>query len=215
MVGAGVLLECLDDDRVKSVLVVARKSTGKRHAKLTEVLTDDFFNYDALTRQFARLDACFFCLGVSAAGLKEEQYHRMTYDLTTAAAKAMLAASPRMVFCYVSGMGTDSTERGRAMWARVKGKTENALRAMPFKAAYMLRPGFIEPLRGVTSSTRWYRLFYVVARPLFPVMRTFFKRQVTSTVNIGRAMIQLAAAGFDRPILDPADINQVAAAAKR
>jgi len=101
------------------------------------------------------------------------------------------------------------------MWARVKGKTENALRAMPFKAAYMLRPGFIEPLRGVTSSTRWYRLFYVVARPLFPVMRTLFKRQVTSTVNIGRAMIQLAAAGFDRPILDPADINQVAAAAKR
>jgi uncharacterized protein YbjT (DUF2867 family) len=213
MVGAGVLLECLDDARVQTVLVVARRSTGQRHAKLTEVLIDDFFNYDALTRHFARLDACFFCLGVTSAGLDESEYTRLTHDLTLAAAEAMLAAAARknhLVFCFVSGMGTDATEKGRTMWARVKGRTENALRSLPFRAAYMLRPGFIEPLRGVRSSTGWYRAFYVVGRPFFPLMRRLFPRQVTSTVNIGRAMIALVEKGYARTVLDPADINTLA-----
>jgi uncharacterized protein YbjT (DUF2867 family) len=213
MVGAGVLLECLDDARVQSVLVVARRATGQRHPKLTEVLTNDFFNYDALTRHFARLDACFFCLGVTSAGLSEAEYTRLTHDLTLAAAQAMLAATSRkdhLVFCFVSGMGTDATEKGRTMWARVKGKAENALLNLPFRAAYMLRPGFIEPLRGVRSSTGWYRAFYVVGRPLLPLMRRLFPRQVTTTVNIGRAMIALADRGYARNVLDPSDINTLA-----
>lgn len=213
MVGAGVLLECLDDARVQSVLVVARRATGQRHAKLTEVLINDFFNYDALTRHFARLDACFFCLGVSSAGLDESEYRRLTYDLTIAAAEAMLAAASRkkhLVFCFVSGMGTDATEKGRTMWARVKGRTENALQRLPFRAAYMLRPGFIEPLRGVRSSTGWYRALYVVGRPLVPLIRRLFPRQITTTVHIGRAMIALADKGYARTVLDPSDINTLA-----
>jgi uncharacterized protein YbjT (DUF2867 family) len=215
MIGAGVLLECLDDERVRSVLVVTRKSTGRRHAKLTEVIYQSFFAYESLTPHFKRIDACFFCLGVSAAGKSEEQYHHLTYDLTLAAARALHAANPGAVFCYVSGMGTDRTERGRVMWARVKGKTENALLGLGFKAAYMLRPGFIEPLRGVQSSTRWYRAAYVVARPLFPLLRRLVPRHVTTTVNVGRAMIRLARGGFPGSIIDPADINALAAAEAR
>lgn len=213
MIGAGVLLECLDDARVKSVLVVARRATGLRHAKLTEVLVNDFFNYDALARHFERLDACFFCLGVSSAGLAESEYTRLTYDLTLAAAEAMIRAAARpnhLVFCFVSGMGTDATETGRSMWARVKGKTENALLNLPFRAAYMLRPGFIEPMRGVRPRTGLYRALYAVGRPLVPLLRRLFPRQLTTTVNIGRAMIALADRGYARHVLEPSDINSLA-----
>ena len=210
MVGAGVLLECLDDPRVDSVLVVGRTPTGVVHPKLEEVRHADFFDYEALRPRFSGLDACFFCLGVSSAGKSEAEYARLTFDLTLAAARAILEASPGAVFVYVSGVGTDSTERGRVMWARVKGRTENALLALPFRGAYMMRPGFIQPMRGVRSRTTLYRAFYSVFAPLFPLARKFFPSHVVTTVDVGRAMIRLAAEGDFRKILEPADILRLA-----
>lgn len=212
MVGGGVLLECLDDPRVDSVLVVGRTPTGIRHPKLEEILHPDFFDYTPLRARFAGLDACFFCLGVTSAGKSEAEYTRLTYDLTLAAARAIAEASTDAVFVYVSGVGTDSTERGRVMWARVKGRTENALLALPFRAAYMMRPGFIQPLRGVRSKTALYQSFYAVLAPLFPLARKLFPRHVVTTVEVGRAMIRLADEGDARKILDPADIRRLAAA---
>ncbi|HKC58167.1 MAG TPA: hypothetical protein VKC35_18675, partial [Vicinamibacterales bacterium] len=168
MVGAGVLLECLDDPRVQSVLAVGRSPTGRSHPKLREVLREDFFNYDQLRSEFASCDACFFCLGVTSVGLGEAEYTHLTYDLTMAAARAIAAVNANMTFCYVSGVGTDSTEGGRTMWARVKGKTENAILALPFKAAFMFRPGFIQPVKGVRSKTGWYQAAYDVLAPVSP-----------------------------------------------
>jgi uncharacterized protein YbjT (DUF2867 family) len=211
MVGGGVLLECLDDPRVASVLVVGRRSCGVRHPKLEEVLHPDFFDFSALRDRFAGLDACFFCLGTTSAGKTEADYTRQTYDLTLAAAREIVRASSGAAFVYVSGVGTDSTERGRVMWARVKGRTENALRALGFRRAYMMRPGFIQPLRGVRSKTPLYQGFYVVLAPLFPLARKLFPRHVVTTVEVGRAMIRLAAQGDDKDILEPADINRLAA----
>jgi uncharacterized protein YbjT (DUF2867 family) len=212
MVGGGVLHECLDDPRVDSVLAIGRTSTGVRHRKLEEILHGDFFDYAPLRSRFSGLDACFFCLGVTSAGKSEAEYARLTYDLTLAAAHAIVDASPGAVFVYVSGVGTDSTERGRVMWARVKGRTENALLALPFRSAYMMRPGFIQPLRGLRSKTLLYQAFYVVLGPLFPLARKVFPRHVVTTVEVGRAMIRLAAQGDAKRVLDPADIRRLAAA---
>jgi uncharacterized protein YbjT (DUF2867 family) len=210
MVGGGTLIECLDDQRVGSILVVGRRSAGVRHPKVTEILHDDPVDYTPLRSDFAGSDACFFCAGVSAAGISEEVYRRVTYDLTIAAARAVLAGSPAVTFCYISGAGTDSTGRARVMWARVKGMTENVLLDMPFRRAFMLRPGFIQPLRGVRSRTPSYRAFYTITGPLYPLLRRIVPRYVTTTVNVGRALIRLAAEGFPRRILDTADINQLA-----
>jgi uncharacterized protein YbjT (DUF2867 family) len=210
MVGSGALLECLDDARVSSVLVVGRSTTGVTHPKLQELLHRDFFDYSPIQPRLSGWDACFFCLGVSSNGMKEDEYHRLTFDLTMAAARALLAGSPGLTFCFVSGAGTDSSERGRLMWARIKGKTENALLAMPFKAAYMFRPGFIQPLRGVRSKTPLYQFFIVLAAPLFPLLRRLFPRQVTTTVELGRAMIEVVDKGYSKRILDPEDINRLA-----
>jgi uncharacterized protein YbjT (DUF2867 family) len=212
MVGAGTLLECLADSRVRSVLAITRSPTGHTHSKLREVLHADFFNYDTLAADFASCDACFFCLGVSSVGMGEAEYTRLTYDLTLAAARAMVAANPRMTFCYVSGVGTDSTERGRTMWARVKGKTENALLALPFAAAYMFRPGYIQPVGGIRSKTGWVQAAYTVLAPLYPVLRPILKG--TTTANFGRAFIQVAARGYPKRILYSRDINALAAAAR-
>lgn len=209
MVGRGALLECLDDPRVRSVLVIGRSSCGVQHAKITEVLHQDFFNYGALAERFQDRDACFFCLGVSSAGLDEASYRRLTHDLTLAAAQAMAAVNKRLTFCYVSGQGTDSTERGRSMWARVKGQTENALLRLPFKAAYMFRPGLIQPLRGVRSKTRLYQTFYSALGFLIPVLKLLFPGSVTTTVAVGRALIQVAATGYDQPVLETRDINRL------
>jgi uncharacterized protein YbjT (DUF2867 family) len=209
MVGAGVLHECLAEPRVESVLVVGRSSCGTTHPKLQEILHSDFFDFTAIVPRFAGTDACFFCLGVSSAGMAEADYRRLTYDLTLTAAGALLAGADRPIFCYVSGDGTDSTERGRMMWARVKGATENALLRMPFKAAYMFRPGYIQPLRGVTSKTRLYQAVYTVLGPLYPMLRRIAPRHVTTTVALGRAMIQIAFRGGPKPILDSDDINRL------
>lgn len=210
MVGKGVLLECLDDARVEHVLLVSRHPIDVSHPKIREIVHADFTAFETLTPAFADIDACFYCLGVTAVGLSEGQYHHLTYDLTLAAATALASASAgRLTFCYVSGEGTDSTEHGRTMWARVKGKTENALLRLPFKAAFMFRPGYIQPLRGIRSKTRWYQALYDVIGPFYPIVRRLFPKYVTTTTNIGRAMIHVAVSGWSRQILSSGDINQL------
>jgi uncharacterized protein YbjT (DUF2867 family) len=211
MVGAGVLNECLTDPQVSSVLAVVRAPTGRSHPKLREAILTDFLDYTPLAADFAACDACFFCLGVSSAGMSEARYSSLTYDLTLAAARALAVTSPAAVFCYVSGLGTDSTERGRSMWARVKGRTENALLALPFRAAYMFRPDFIQPKHGVRSRTPAYRAFYTVAAPLYPLLRLLMPRYWTTTENLARAMIRVASVGYAKPILYSNDINALAA----
>jgi uncharacterized protein YbjT (DUF2867 family) len=213
MVGSGVLLECLDSPRIESVLSVSRSSTGVAHPKLREILRRDFLEFKTIREHFVGADACFFCLGVSSAGMKEADYRSLTHDVTLAAANEMLAVSPQLTFIYVSGEGTDSTGKGRSMWARVKGQTENDLLAMPFKAAYMFRPGFIQPLRGVRSKTRAYQALYSLTRAIAPMIRALLPRYTTTTVNIGRAMIEVAAEGYPRSILNSIDINALADAA--
>ena len=208
MVGAGALRECLADARVNSVLVITRSPTGRSHPKLREIIHADFFHYETLTSEFARCDACFFCLGVSSVGMEEAEYVRLTYDLTMAAARPMVAANPRMVFCYVSGVGTDSTGQSRTMWARVKGKTENALLALPFKDAFMFRPGYIQPIGGVRSKTGWVQAAYNVLAPLYPVVRPLLRG--TTTSNFGRALIAVAANGYTKHVLYARDINALA-----
>jgi uncharacterized protein YbjT (DUF2867 family) len=212
MVGWGALRECLEDPRVKSVLAVGRSPVALSHPKLREILLENFYDYAPVRSEFADCDACFFCLGVSSAGMSEEKYNHLTYDLTLAAAEAMAAVNRGLTFCYVSGKGTDSSERGRVMWARVKGKTENALLRLPFKAAYMFRPGFIQPQKGARSKTPVYRAFYAVLTPLYPLLRRFLPGYMTTTVNVGRALIQVTARGYERPILESDDINRLAAA---
>ena len=211
MVGAGVLRECLADARVRSVLVVGRTPCGVTHAKLREILRTDFFEYSDIRTELTGLDACFFCLGVSAAGKSEEAYRHLTYDLTMAAARVLADVNPAMTFCYVSGEGTDSTERGRFMWARVKGKTENDLLSMRFKA-YMFRPGFIQPMHGIRSKTGWYKAVYAVMAPLFPLLQRAFPKHMTTTENVGRAMLEVAARGYDKKVLENPDINALGGA---
>ncbi|MFN8581285.1 MAG: NAD(P)H-binding protein [Gemmatimonadaceae bacterium] len=214
MVGAGTLRECLLDARVSEVVALVRSPTGTTNAKLREILHTDFLHYDGLQAEFVRADACFFCLGVSSAGKSEADYTRLTFDLTMAAAQAMAAANPRMVFCYVSGEGTDSTERGRTMWARVKGRTENAILALPFRAAYMFRPGFIQPMHGIRSKTGWVQAALVVLAPLYPLIRRIAPRYTTTTEILGRAFIEVAAAGYSKNVLDTRDINAIGSRGK-
>ncbi len=208
MVGQGVLRECLLDPDVESVISIGRGATGKQHPKLRELLHANFLDFSAIENQLSGFDACFFCLGVSSAGMSEEQYTRVTYGFTIAAARALAKLNPSMTFIYVSGMGTDSSEQGRSMWARVKGKTENDLLRLPFRAAYMFRPGAIVALHGVKSKTKLYRVFYVVLGPLPPLLYKLFPKYVTTTEQIGRAMLKVARSGWPKPVLETADINQ-------
>jgi uncharacterized protein YbjT (DUF2867 family) len=207
MVGKGVLRECLLDSDVERVLTVGRAPTGTKHSKLTEMVRKDLFDYAEIENQLAGFDACFFCLGISSAGMNEADYSRITHDMALAAAAALLRLNPEMTFIFVSGAGADSTERGRVMWARVKGKTENALLRLPFKAVYVFRPGIIQPLHGIQSKTPGYRLVYAVAKPLLPIARRLFPNYVLTTEQIGRAMLAAAKRGAAKPILDAPDIR--------
>ena len=209
MVGQGALRECLLDPGVESVLAVARSPTGQRNAKLREILHGNFFDFSGIESELAGFDACFFCLGVSSVGMGEQEYRRLTYDLTLAAATTLSKLNPGMVFLYVTGQGTDSSERGRLMWARVKGKTENDLRKLPFKAAYMFRPAAIQPLHGIRSKTGWYQALYVLAAPVLTVLNRVAPKYVTTTEQLGRAMIKVARDGYPRPVLENEDINAV------
>lgn len=210
MVGKGVLLECLDHPDVTSVLAVGRSSCGIVHPRLRELLHRDLFEYAPIKSELAGWDACFFCLGVSSVGMSEADYHRVTYDLTLAAAQALVELNPGMTWCYVSGTGTDSTEQGRSMWARVKGKTENALLKAGFKATYLFRPGYIQPMKGVRSRTTLYRLLYVVFRPFFWVWTLLFPGLATTTEKMGLAMIHVVQRGYAKPVLEVRDINALA-----
>lgn len=206
MLGQGVLRECLLADDVEQVLVVTRKPTGRVDGKLREVVHRDFTDFTSIEADLAGLDACFFCLGVSSAGLSEEAYRRITYDMTLAAAEPLARLNPQLTFVYISGAGTNA--EGRSMWSRVKGATENALLTMPFKA-YMFRPGFIQPMHGERSSTRLYRVLITVFRPLFPLVRRLFPKQVTTTEIIGSAMLHVARSGAPKRVLESTDINEL------
>lgn len=206
MVGQGVLRECLLDPDVSQVLCIGRSPLGRSDPKLKEILQPDLYDLSPIEGQLKGYDACFFCLGVSSAGMSEADYRRISYDLTLAAARPLARFNPGMTFIYVSGQGTDSTEKGRVMWARVKGATENALLALPLKAC-MFRPGIIRPLHGVRSKTPLYHAFYVLLGPLLGLAQWLFPRQVTTTEQVGKAMLKVAKHGAPKPLLEPPDIT--------
>ncbi len=206
MVGQGVLRECLLDPDVEEVLSIGRSSTGKAHSKLREIVPPDLLDLSAIEPALSGFDACFFCLGVSSVGMTEEDYRRVTFDITLSVAQTLARVNPAMTFIYVSGAGTDSTERGRTMWARVKGLTENALLRLPLKAV-MFRPAAIVPLHGITSKTRLYRVAYALTRPLWSVLLRTLPRFVTTTEQVGRAMLRVVKQGTPKPILETRDIN--------
>jgi len=208
MVGQGVLRECLRAQDVESVQTVGRSPTGQLDPRLTEIVHPDMMDYRTIQASLQGFDACFFCLGVSSFGMKEADYTRLTYDLTLAAARTLARLNPQMTFIYVSGSGTDSSEQGRSMWARVKGKTENALKSLPFRAVYLFRPGVIEPLHGIQSKTRMYRLIYPALKPVMALMRVLAPKQIVTTEEMGLAMLALARRGVpDRAVLGPAEIG--------
>jgi uncharacterized protein YbjT (DUF2867 family) len=210
MVGQGVLRECLIDSTITRIVTVVRKPTGRNHEKLGEVVQPDLATLASIERELTGFDACFFCAGVSALGMTEQEYTRVTHDLTLGVARTLLRTSPDLTFVYVSGAGTDSSEKSRMMWARVKGRTENALLALPFRAAYMFRPGAIMPLHGIRSSTRWYNLAYAAIRPVYPMLRRIAPGIITTTEQLGRAMIAVARSGYSTHVLETADINRLA-----
>jgi uncharacterized protein YbjT (DUF2867 family) len=207
MVGRGVLRECLLDGRVDAILSVGRTSTGQSAEKFRELLVKDLTDLSGVEEQLRGYDACFFCLGVASAGMSETDYRRVTYDLTVGVAQTLVRLNPGMTFVYITGAGTDSTEHGQSMWARVKGQTENALLRMPFKAAYMFRPGLIQPLHGIHSKTRSYRIVYALMWPFMPILKALAPNFVTTTERVGRAMIRVALDGAAMHILDTRAIN--------
>jgi uncharacterized protein YbjT (DUF2867 family) len=209
MVGQGVLRECLLDPDVQLVQTVGRTTTGLEHRKLRGIVHGDLWHYASIEANLTGFDACFFCLGVSSAGMSEAEYEHVTYGITIAAAETLSQLNPQMTFIYVSGAGTDSTEHGRSMWARIKGKTENAVMRLPFKAAYIFRPGVIEPMHGARSKTTVYRVFYSFSKPLLPVMRRVFPDYILTTEQIGRAMLVIAKHGASKRILESKDIHAV------
>jgi uncharacterized protein YbjT (DUF2867 family) len=210
MLGQGVLRECLRASDVEQVVTIVRVPSGASDPKLVELVHTDLLDYRAIESTLSGLDACYFCLGVSSAGLDEAQYTRITYDIALAAARTLARLNPQMTFIYVSGQGTDATEQGRIMWARVKGRTENALRALPFKAVYAFRPGFIQPLHGARSRTRAYRMTYLILAPVMPLLRALFPNQVLTTEVIAQAMLNITRHGARQAILGSRQINAAA-----
>jgi uncharacterized protein YbjT (DUF2867 family) len=209
MVGQGVLRECLLDPGIESVLSVGRSPSGQRHAKLREIIHDNFVDYSAIEAQLTGYDACFFCLGVSSIGMSEERYRHLTYDITMAAATTLAKLNPSMVLTYVAGRGTDSSESGSLMWARIKGKTENDLLKLPFKATYMFRPAAIQPLHGVRSKTGWVQAIYVATAPLLTFLNRVAPKYMTTSAQLGHAMIKVAREGYPKPVLESEDINRL------
>jgi uncharacterized protein YbjT (DUF2867 family) len=208
MVGQGVLRECLLDPSVEQVVSIGRSSTGQQHAKFREIVHADLNSFSTIENELQRFDACFYCLGVSSAGMSESEYSRLTYDLTLAAAAPLARMNPNMTFIYVSGAGTDSSESGRVMWARVKGRTENALLRLRFRA-FMFRPGIIQPLHGIKSKTKLYRVIYVIIGPLLSLLRPMMPKYITTTEQVGLAMLGVAKRGSAKKLLEEEDINRV------
>jgi len=208
MVGEGVLHECLQHPAVESVLVISRKACGVIDDKMHEIIIKDFHDLSAIEDRLTGYNACYFCVGVSSVGMKEEAYRRITYEMTMHVAHILVEKNPEMIFCYVSGVGTDSTEKGRSMWARIKGKTENDLLKLPFRSAYMFRPGYIQPTKGLQNTYKIYKIF----SPFYPVWRKFFPRHVGTLREVGLAMIHAVVSGTDKKVLEPEDIRQLAEA---
>ncbi|MWC29715.1 NAD-dependent epimerase/dehydratase family protein [Paenibacillus sp. MMS18-CY102] len=206
MVGEGVLEECLHHPAVERVLILGRKPYGRQHPKLHEIIHSDFHDLAPIEAQLSGYNACFFCLGISSVGMSEADYTKVTYNLTMHVAETLARLNPDMVLAYVTGSGTDSTEQGRSMWARVKGKTENELLRLPFKAAYMFRPGYLHPTKGLRNAHRYYRYLSW----LYPLAKLFFPKQMLTLRELGVAMIHAATNGYDRPILETKDINRLA-----
>ncbi len=202
MVGEGVLHESLNSNDIEQILVLSRKPSGISHPKLKEIIHKDFHNINAIEGQLVGYDACFFCLGVSSVGMKEPQYFHLTYDLTIHVAETLARLNPQMTFCYVSGAGTDSTEKGRSMWARVKGKTENKLMALPFKKAYMFRPGYMHPTDGLKNTLKGYR--YISW--MYPFLRAVFPNSASTLKELGLAMIHASTKGYEKQVLEVKDI---------
>ena len=210
MVGQGALRECLLDPKITNILIIGRSSIGRREQKLHEIVRKDLANISDIEDELRGYDACFFCLGATSAGLKEDEYRKLTYGLTLAVAQTLVRVNPGMTFIYVSGMGADGSEHGRVMWARVRGETENALLRLPFKAVYIFRPGFIQPLHGIQSKTKLYRALYAMLEPIYPLLRRLAPKYVTTTENMGRAMINVVEHGAPKHVLEMADINDCA-----
>jgi len=211
MLGQAVVGECLRDRGVERVIIVGRRPTGLSDAKIVEIIESDVSHLAPHESLLRDVDACFFCLGVTSLGLSEAEYSRLTYDLTLAVARALVRINLHMTFMYVSGAGTDSTERGRSMWARVKGRTENALLALGFHAAYMFRPGAVIPLHGIRSRTSWYNTVYTLIRPLAAPLARLAPTMVTTSDRLARAMLAVARDGYSSPILESSDINRLGA----
>lgn len=210
MVGKGVLLECLDHSQISEVLSLSRKPAGISHPKLKELIHKDFSEFASVAGQLKGYDACYACMGVSSAGMKEDQYTRLTYDFTLALARELLKSGPGMTFIYVSGVGTDSSEKGRTMWARVKGKTENDLLNLGFKQAYMFRPGAIIPLRGIEPSSKLYRVLIKNLKWLIRLIKRLAPDSVVDTTQVGLAMIHATLKGYEKKVLTPKDIQILA-----
>jgi len=206
MVGEGVLHECLQDPDIESVLVINRKSCGVEHPKLREIIHKDFFDFSAIKSQLVGYNACFFCLGVSSIGMKEPEYYKLTHTLTMHVAQTLCKLNPDMIFGYITGAGTDSTEKGNSMWARVKGKTENDLMKLPFKRVYAFRPGYMHPTPGLKNVNRYVK--YLTW--LFPVVRVLFPNYVSTLAQMGKAMINTVKYGYDKQVLEVKDINALA-----
>ena len=210
MIGQGVLRECLLDPAVEAVLTVGRRATGRTEPKLHELVLDDLHDYSGVTEKLTGYDACYFCLGVASAGMKEEDYRRVTRDIPAAAGATLAALNPNMTFVLVSGRSTDSTEKGSVMWARVKGAAENAIFALPFKGKYAFRPGLIQARHGIQSRTTLYRVMYKLLWPLVSVLRSLYPNSVSTTEQLGRAMLNVTRRGYPKQILETADIEAAA-----
>jgi uncharacterized protein YbjT (DUF2867 family) len=209
MVGQGVLRECLRAPDVQYVQTVGRTRTGQLDPRLYDLVHQDFTDYGSIEGSLRGFDACFFCLGTSSVGMSEADYTRVTYDVAMAAAQTLARLNPRMTFVFVSGAGTDSTEQGSTMWARVKGRTENALQRLPLHAVYLMRPGVIQPLHGIRSKTRVYRAIYALLTPLLTPLRLLLPNHVLSTQDIGLAMLTLAREGAPHAVLETRDIREL------
>lgn len=203
MVGEGVLFECLENQDVESVLVINRRPLGMDHPKLKEIIHRDFYDLTAIEGQLKGYNACYFCLGTSSVGMKEPEYRRITYDLTMHVAEVLSRQNPDMTFCYVSGAGTDSTEKGNVMWARVKGKTENDLRKLPFNQVFAFRPGFMKATEGQKNLPSWYKYLGW----LYPIVKAIFPNGASTLTQVGGAMINVTKYGYDKGILEVKDIN--------
>lgn len=206
MVGEGVLHECLQDAAVAKVLIINRKPLGVQHPKLKEIIHADLYDITAIEDQLSGYDACFFCLGITSVGMKEPDYYKITYTLTLNFAATLVRLNPAMIFNYVSGAGTDSTEKGRSMWARVKGKTENDLMKLPFKKVYAFRPGYLHPTKGLTKT----HSFYKYISWLYPIGRALYSNGFNTLKELGLAMIRITQCGYSKQVIDPKDIAALA-----